>query len=197
MTHPSQIDVDSIFHAALLAKLSDAQQQQLKCFIEELCELAVNRYRKLKRLEKQKKTWKLHSVHCGRFSRDIGFRRGLERIEEVVRQINNVTNNDTDIRDLYVLKLIKNNETCLNIAYNYLLTNYEKSRIERTREIDNDTNRLINFVINGTDICWSRPQIQAFKNLVCFIICHVLVCVCVCVCVLQWVYVCVYAIDVQ
>ena len=149
--------------------MTDTQQSELKAWIEALCMLSVKRYRKIKKLEKQRDKWKSYNCNVGSFNRALSLRNGLKRIENVVQKVDDQTDDNVDIHGKYLLKLIKNNETCMDIAYDYLFKHFEKENIKQIRGIDNDKDRIFSFVIEGTQICWSQPQLQSFKNLVCII----------------------------
>ena len=129
----------------------------LKKWVEQVCEIAVSRYRVLKRYENQKQSWKALANNHGAVGRkQITLRRGLDLLCHHINQSQQRVGEQHNIHSQYILRLLKNNEACYQIAYDYLQREFTKNNNQINQSIDRDSNRLTNFVIQGSQVCWTR-----------------------------------------
>lgn len=119
------------------------------------------------RIKSSQQYWREACVQSGRFNRDIGLKTALHRADEFLDRLSNVTIGGTDLKAALMCRYIKNNEVCLDLAYNTLQSKFLKQNTKLQWGLDHDLPRMRDFVIQGTQCCFSQPALQVIKNVVC------------------------------
>ena len=139
----------------------------LRTFVEQLMSKCVSRYRKIGSVTKSRNYWKWKCIENGRFNQQISGRVALKRADDFMNHLQEVSTEGTDLKSALVCRYIKNNETCMQMAYKLLYPHFIRNNNIFQWSLDDDPDRVANFVIQGTQCGLSHSELQIIKNTVC------------------------------
>ena len=166
LTHPDQIDANKVFAPSFLSQLHAVSREELLQWTNILLSKCVSQYRRINRLTKGRDQWRNKCLTNGRLNQTLSKRVCLNKVDDLLNQLQECAPEGSDLKSSLICHYIKNDQICKEIVWKYLDKEIVQNNKQNNQIIDENINRIKEYVIQATQACFSRRNLQFIKNAV-------------------------------
>lgn len=167
LTHPSQANATKVFAPSFLSQLHAVSRNELLQWTNILLNKCVTQYRRINRLTDGRNQWRSNCLTNGRLNESLSKRVCLMKVDDLLNQLQQCAPEGSDLKSSLICHYIKNDHLCKEIVLQYLDKEIVHNNKVNNQLIDDNIDRIKEYVIQATQACFSRRNLQFIKNAVC------------------------------